>query len=146
MRFGQVAYTRARMPLSRSGQIEQLSRQLAELRQSQQRLEMALAAQRADLRGLAAKILTAEINLHHLQRAAGQGRPASIGSIADAAEACLRRSGKPMRVVEMVPLLQEEGKLLRSESAYSTLFRTLSRSTGRFEHVSGRRGYWRLVD
>jgi septal ring factor EnvC (AmiA/AmiB activator) len=133
------------MPLSRADETERLERQLAELRQSQQRLEIALAAHRAELRGLAAKIRTAEINLHHLQRDASHGSGASVGSIADAAEACLRRSGKPMRVVQMVPLLQEEGKLLRSESAYSTLFRTLSRSTGRFEHVPGRRGYWRLV-
>ena len=133
------------MPLSRADETEQLERQLGELRQSQQRLEIALAAHRAELRGLAAKIRTAEINLHHLQRVEGQGDPASVGSISDAAEACLRRSGKPMRVVEMVPLLQEEGKLLRAESAYSTLFRTLSRSTGRFEHVPGQRGYWRLV-
>jgi hypothetical protein len=133
------------MPLSRADETEQLERQLTELRQSQQRLESELAAHRAELRGLAAKIRTAEINLHHLQRDASQGRGVSVGSIADAAEACLRRSGKPMRVVEMVPLLQEEGKLLRSESAYSTLFRTLSRSSSRFQHVPGRRGYWRVV-
>jgi septal ring factor EnvC (AmiA/AmiB activator) len=133
------------MPLLRADETEQLEHQLAELRQSQQRLEMALAAHRAELRGLAAKIRSAEINLHHLQRDASYSGSTSVGSIADAAEACLRRSGKPMRVVEMVPLLQEDGKLLRSESAYSTLFRTLSRSTGRFEHVPGRRGYWRLV-
>ena len=133
------------MPLLRADETEQLERQLAELRQSQQRLEMTLAAHRVELRGLAARIRTAEINLHHLQRVEGQGDPASVGSIADAAEACLRRSGKPMRVVEMVPLLQEEGKLLRSESAYSTLFRTLSRSSSRFQHVPGQRGYWRLV-
>ena len=133
------------MPLTRAEEAGQLARQLSELRQSQERLEMALTAQRAELRGLAARILTAEINLHHLQRVEGQRGSASTGSIADAAEACLRRSGKPMRVVEMVPLLQEEGKLLRSESAYSTLFRTLSRSRGRFEHVPGRRGYWRVV-
>ncbi len=133
------------MQPSNADEAEQLEHQLAELRHSQQRLEMALAAHRTELRGLAAKIRTAEINLHHLRRDATQGGGTSVGSIADAAEACLRRSGKPMRVVEMVPLLQEEGKLLRSESAYSTLFRTLSRSIGRFEHVPGRRGYWRPV-
>lgn len=132
------------MPLSRADEAEQLEHQLAELRRSQHRLELALANQRAELRGLAAKIRTLEINLHHLQQGASRGGLASVGSIADAAEACLRRSGKPMRVVEMVPLLQEEGKLLRSESAYSTLFRTLSRSKARFRHVSGRRGLWEL--
>ena len=128
------------MPLLHADETEQLEHQLAEHRQSQQRLKIALAAHRAELRGLAIKIRSAEINLHHLQRGG-----ASVGSIADSAEACLRRSGEAMRVVEMVPLLQEEGKRLRSESAYSTLFRTLSRSTGRIEHVPDRQGYWRLV-
>ena len=134
------------MPPPHADETERLERQFAELRQRQHRLETALAAQRAELRGLATNLRTAEINLRHLQRDASQGLGTPVGSIADAAEACLRRSGKPMRVVEMVPLLQEDGKLLRSESAYSTLFRTLSRSTGRFQHVPGLRGYWRLIE
>ena len=134
------------MPPPHADETERLERHFAELRQRQQRLETALAAHRVELRGLGAKLRSAEINLRHLQRDAPQGGGTSVGSIADAAEACLRRSGKPMRVVEMVPLLQEEGKLLRSESAYSTLFRTLSRSRRRFEHLPGQRGYWRLIE
>lgn len=133
------------MPLSRPDETQRLEHQLADLRESQHRLETALSGHRADLRRLAAQIRSAEINLRHLEQEDSQGGPNSAGSIADAAEACLRRSDKPMRAVELVPLLQEEGKLLRSESAYSTLFRTLSRSASRFEHVPGRRGYWRLV-
>lgn len=128
------------MPTSRNADVDQLERQLEELRTAQGRLNEAISSNQAESRRLAAQIRTAEINLRHLQA----NRPPVAGTIADAAEACLRLNGSPMRVIDMVPLLQREGKLLRSESAYSTLFRTLARYKDRFEHVPGRRGYWML--
>lgn len=127
------------MPGSRSAEIQRLEHQLEELRRTQFRLADSIRDNRSELRRLAGQISTAEINLRHLS---SPDPSKAAGTIADAAEACLRRHGRPMRVVEMVPELQEEGKLLRAASAYSTLFRTLSRAKGRFEHVQGRRGYW----
>ena len=55
----------------------------------------------------------------------------------------LSRNG-PMRVADLTRDLQEAGKLLRADSAYATLHKTLARD-GRFEKVDGRRGYWKLA-
>jgi len=66
------------------------------------------------------------------------------GTIADAAEVCLRQRGGSARLVELVEDLQRAGKVLRSEGAYATLFRALSRDQ-RFERAPGERGWWRLA-
>ena len=65
------------------------------------------------------------------------------GTIADAIEALLKRNGA-MRASELTRALQEAGKLLRTDSAYATLFKTLARDR-RFQKVEGRRGYWQLA-
>ncbi len=65
------------------------------------------------------------------------------GTIADAIAALLNRNGE-MRASELTAALQEAGKLLRTDSAYATLFKTLARDR-RFAKVEGRRGYWRLA-
>jgi len=111
-----------------------------ELRNAQGRLNKAISSNQAKSPRFAPQIRSAEINLRHLQG----NRSVGTATIAHAAEACLLRSGRPMRVIEMVPLLQQEGNLMRSDSAYSTLFRTLSPSKDRFRHVHGKRGYWDL--
>jgi hypothetical protein len=49
-----------------------------------------------------------------------------------------------MRAIELTEALQDAGKLLRTDSAYATLHKTLARD-GRFEKVEGLRGYWVLV-
>ncbi|MHB1576741.1 MAG: hypothetical protein ACYCX9_09565 [Candidatus Dormibacteria bacterium] len=94
-------------------------------------------------RKLASRIRALESSLR-LARSGGEPLEAEMhsGTIADAIESLLRRNGE-MRAGELVLALQDVGKLLRTESAYSTLFKTLARDR-RFEKVPGRRGYWQL--
>lgn len=49
-----------------------------------------------------------------------------------------------MRAKDLTVSLQGAGKLLRTDSAYATLFKTLARDP-RFRKVEGRRGYWELI-
>ncbi|MHB8555060.1 MAG: hypothetical protein ACYDCB_05285 [Candidatus Dormibacteria bacterium] len=77
-----------------------------------------------------------------LWRQPGVTRVAS-GTIADAIEVLLRSQGQ-MRAIELTEALQDAGKLLRTDSAYATLHKTLARDE-RVEKVDGRRGYWTLT-
>lgn len=51
---------------------------------------------------------------------------------------------KTMTVTEMTRLLQNARKLPATESAYQTLYKTLTRDK-RFKKVEGKRGYWTLA-
>ena len=78
-------------------------------------------------------------------RSGGQpaGTQLASGTIADAIEVLLRAKGE-MRAIELTEALQKAGKLLRTDSAYATLHKTLARDS-RFARVPNRRGYWRLA-
>jgi len=120
-----------------------LEGQLAVLRLEDQRLAKSLEDAKEARRKLASRIRALEASLR-LARAGGEPLEAEMhsGTIADAIESLLRRNGE-MRASELVQALQDAGKLLRTESAYSTLFKTLARDQ-RFRKVLGRRGYWEL--
>ena len=97
---------------------------------------------------MAAQIRTLEANLQMLRQIAarapsGDTMAIQAGTIADAAEVCLRQRGGSARLVDLVEDLQRVGKVLRSEGAYATLFRALSRDA-RFERVLASRGVWRI--
>ncbi len=95
-------------------------------------------------RRLAGQIRALEAGIG-LVRSGGQpaGTQLASGTIADAIEALLRMSGE-MRAIELTEALQNMGKLLRTDSAYATLHKTLARDS-RFARVPNRRGYWRLA-
>jgi len=78
-------------------------------------------------------------------RSGGQpeGTQLASGTIGDAIEVLLRANGE-MRAIELTEALQSAGKLLRTDSAYATLHKTLARDP-RFAKVKGRRGYWKLT-
>ncbi len=120
-----------------------LEGQLEDLRLEDQRLAKSLEDAKEARRKLASRIRALESSLR-LARSGGEPLEAEMhsGTIADAIESLLRRNGE-MRASELVLALQDAGKLLRTESAYSTLFKTLARDR-RFEKATGRRGYWQL--
>ena len=120
-----------------------LEGQLAALRAEDQRLTKSLEDVKEARRKLANRIRVLEASLR-LAQSGGEPLEAEMhsGTIADAIESLLRRTGE-MRAGELVQALQDAGRLLRTESAYSTLFKTLARDH-RFEKVPGRRGYWHL--
>ena len=134
------AMPRARHP---PDPLSALEGQLAALRLDDQRLAKSLEDAKEARRKLASRIRALESSLR-LARSGGEPLEAEMhsGTIADAIESLLRRN-RQMRVSELVQALQDAGKLLRTESAYSTLFKTLARDQ-RFEKVPGRRGYWQL--
>ena len=134
------AMTRAHQPPDPLGALEG---KLAALRLDDQRLAKSLEDAKEARRKLASRIRALESSLR-LARSGGEPLEAEMhsGTIADAIESLLRRN-RQMRASELVQALQDAGKLLRTESAYSTLFKTLARDQ-RFEKVPGRRGYWQL--
>jgi phage shock protein A len=133
--------TRAHDPVDPLQAIED---QLGALRREDDALEQSLEDTREARRRLAGKIRALEASLS-LVRAGGQAQEAEMhsGTIADAIAALLKRNGE-MRASDLTAALQEAGKLLRTDSAYATLFKTLARDS-RFAKVEGRRGYWRLA-
>jgi predicted nucleic acid-binding Zn-ribbon protein len=124
--------------------LQAIEDQLRALRSEDDAMKQSLEDARDARRRLAGKIRALEASLS-LVRAGGQSEEAEMhsGTIADAIAALLKRSGE-MRACELTGALQEAGKLLRTDSAYATLFKTLARD-GRFAKVEGRRGYWRLA-
>ena len=129
--------------------IREIGRQLAKLRRRDDHLAESLSETREERRQVAAQIRALEANLQMLRQIAarapsGDTMAIQAGTIADAAGVCLRQRGGSARLVELVADLQVAGKLLRSDGAYATLFRALTRDT-RFERVPDSRGYWRLV-
>jgi predicted nucleic acid-binding Zn-ribbon protein len=133
--------TRAPRPWDPFQAIEE---QLKAFRAEDDKLARSLEDTREARRRLAGKIRALEASLS-LVRAGGQAQDAEMhsGTIADAIAALLKRNGE-MRASELTAALQEAGKLLRTDSAYATLFKTLARDD-RFSKVEGRRGYWRLA-
>jgi hypothetical protein len=130
----------AREPADR---IETVEQQLAELQERDRRLAEDIEGGREARRQLAARIRALEAALNVMR--AGDAMSASemqAGSIADAIAVLLRRHGA-MRAKDLATALQDAGKLLRTEGAASTLYKTLSRDA-RFQKVEGRRGYWEL--
>ena len=129
--------------------IREIERQLAKLRRRDDHLAESLSETREERRQVAAQIRTLEANLQMLRQIAAR-RPSGdtvaiqAGTIADAAEVCLRQRGGSVRLVALVEDLQAAGKLLRSDGAYATLFRALGRDR-RFERTPGERGSWRLA-
>lgn len=121
-----------------------LEEQLAALQSQDDKLAQSLEDTREARRRLAGQIRALEAGIG-LVRSGGQpeGTQLASGTIADAIEFMLRSQGE-MRAIELTEALQDAGKLLRTESAYATLHKTLARD-GRFAKVNGRRGYWTLV-
>jgi hypothetical protein len=121
-----------------------LEDQLAALRTQDDKLAQSLEDTREARRRLAGQIRTLEAGIS-LVRSGGQpeGTQLASGTIADAIEVLLRARGE-MRAIELTEALQDAGKLLRTDSAYATLHKTLARD-GRFGKATGRRGYWKLV-
>jgi chromosome segregation ATPase len=121
-----------------------LEDQLATLRSQDEKLAQSLEDTREARRRLAGQIRSLEASLS-LVRSGGQPADTQLasGTIADAIEVLLRARGE-MRAIELTEALQNAGKLLRTDSAYATLHKTLARD-GRFTKVEGRRGYWKLT-
>jgi chromosome segregation ATPase len=121
-----------------------LEDQLAALRGQDEKLAQSLEDTREARRRLAGQIRSLEASLSLLRSG---GHPADTqlasGTIADAIEVLLRAKGE-MRAIELTEALQDAGKLLRTDSAYATLHKTLARDE-RFGKVEGRRGYWKLT-
>jgi chromosome segregation ATPase len=121
-----------------------LEEQLASLRGQDEKLAQSLEDTRGARRKLAGQIRSLEASLS-LVRSGGKPADTQLasGTIADAIEVLLRAQGE-MRAIELTEALQNAGKLLRTDSAYATLHKTLARDA-RFGKVTGRRGYWALV-
>jgi chromosome segregation ATPase len=128
----------------RADPLRPLEEQLASLRRQDDKLAQSLEDTREARRRLAGQIRALEAGIS-LVRSGGQpaGTQLASGTIADAIEALLRVNGE-MRAIELTQALQNAGKLLRTESAYATLHKTLARDA-RFAKVKGRRGYWKLA-
>jgi small-conductance mechanosensitive channel len=128
----------------RADPLRPLEEQLAALRRQDDKLAQSLEDTREARRRLAGQIRALEGGIS-LVRSGGQpaGTQMASGTIADAVEVLLRAHGE-MRAIELTEALQNAGKLLRTDSAYATLHKTLARD-GRFDKVKGRRGYWTLV-
>ena len=121
-----------------------LEAQLRALRRQDDRLVESLGDTREARRRLAGQIRALEATLSVVRSGGGTDRAElQAGTIGDAVETLLRRDGS-LRVIELTAQLQDVGKLLRTDSAYATVFKTLARDP-RFRKVSGRRGYWELT-
>jgi hypothetical protein len=121
-----------------------LEEQLAALQSQDDKLAQSLEDTREARRRLAGQIRALEAGIS-LVRSGGQpeGTQLASGTIADAVQVLLRAKGE-MRAIELTDALQNAGKLLRTDSAYATLHKTLARDA-RFAKVKGRRGYWQLA-
>jgi len=128
----------------RADPIRALEEQLASLRGQDDKLAQSLEDTREARRKLAGQIRSLESSLT-LVRSGGKPADTQLasGTIADAIEVLLRATGE-MRAIELTESLQNAGKLLRTESAYATLHKTLARDA-RFTKVVGRRGFWKLA-
>lgn len=128
----------------RSDPLRPLEEQLAALRHQDDKLAQSLEDTGEARRRLAGQIRALEAGIT-LVRSGGQpeGTQLASGTIADAVEVLLRTNGE-MRAIELTESLQNAGKLLRTDSAYATLHKTLARDS-RFAKVNGRRGYWKLT-
>jgi len=130
-------------PIRHVDPIRALEEQLAALQRQDDKLAQSLEDTREARRKLAGQIRILEASLSLVRSG---GRPADTqlasGTIADAIEVLLRARGV-MRAIELTEALQDAGKLLRTDSAYATLHKTLARDS-RFSKVGGRRGYWKL--
>jgi hypothetical protein len=133
-------------PQSRQDPVAEIERRLDELRGEHARLQEEIRKARAKQRRLAAEMRTLEAHIA-LSRDAGRGPVGALqsGTIGDAIEASLRAAGRPQRIIELVHSLQDAGKLLRSEWAYSTVAKALARDR-RFRRSLSRRGFWELQD
>lgn len=130
-----------------AGTRRDVQHQLQELKATDQLLAASLRDTRAERRKLAAQIRALEAHAalsEQLTDPAMTLLTAQLqgGTIAEAAALVLQERG-PMRVVDLLTVLQDAGKLRRSEWAYSTLFTSLSRGD-RFERAPAKRGYWQL--
>ncbi|MGA7088922.1 MAG: hypothetical protein WB116_11735 [Candidatus Dormiibacterota bacterium] len=121
-----------------------LEEQLAALRHQDDELAQSLEDTREARRRLAGQIRALEAGIS-LVRSGGKPADTQLasGTIADAIEALLRAQGE-MRAIELTEALQSTGKLLRTDSAYATLHKTLARDQ-RFKKIAGKRGFWGLV-
>ncbi|MGC2207516.1 MAG: hypothetical protein WA724_06630 [Candidatus Dormiibacterota bacterium] len=128
----------------RADPLRPLEEQLAALRHHDDKLAQSLEDTREARRRLAGQIRALEAGIT-LVRSGGQpeGTQLASGTIADAIEVLLG-ANREMRAIELTESLQKAGKLLRTDSAYATLHKTLARDA-RFAKAEGRRGYWRLV-
>ena len=138
--------TLGRMPdlHSQSDPVHELAAQLTELERQDELLAEDLQATREVRRQLARRIRALRASLSML-REGGKGYTAQLqaSTMADAIALLLQHHGA-MRAREMTAALQDAGKLLPTDAAYASLFKTLARDP-RFEKVPGRRGYWRLT-
>jgi phage gpG-like protein len=127
-----------------TGSATEIEARLEQLRDADKELAKALAGTKDARRRVASELRTLQATLNWI-RSGSQPQDAELylGSIGDAVKVLLSRNG-PMRVADLTRDLQEAGKLLRADSAYATLHKTLARD-GRFEKVDGRRGYWKLA-
>ena len=127
----------------RADPLRPLEDQLAVLRRQDDKLAQSLEDTREARRRLAGQIRALEAGIG-LVRSGGQpaGTQLASGTIADAVAVLLRVRGE-MRAIELTRELQRAGKLLRTDSAYATLHKTLARDP-RFTKAEGRRGYWKL--
>ncbi len=129
---------------SRWDPVAAIERRLEELRREHAALRDQVLKAKAQQRRLAAEMRTLEAHIA-LSRDAGNGVVGALqsGTLGDAVAASLREAGRPQRIIELVHSLQDAGKLLRSEWAYSTVAKALARDH-RFRRSASRRGYWEL--
>jgi hypothetical protein len=122
----------------------EIEAQLAKVKLDHDNLAREVLKLRARQRRLAAEMRTLEAHLA-LARDPASGEMAALqsGTLGDAISSLLERGGQPVRIVDLVHELQAAGKLLRTDWAYSTVAKALSRDP-RFERVPGRRGHWHL--
>jgi hypothetical protein len=118
--------------------------QLAQVREEYERLSEAIRTAKGRQRVLAAEMRALEAHLLLARDPEGGTAAAMQAGTLGAATAAILRSSGPMRIADLVRELQDRGKLLRSEWAYSTLAKTLARDP-RFKRVQSRRGYWQVV-
>jgi chromosome segregation ATPase len=130
---------------TRSDPVGQVEARLAEVQREHAQLSLQVEAAKAQQRKLSAEMRTLEAHLQ-LTKSPSAARSAVLqaGSLGDATAGILEEAGRPMRIVELVRELQDAGKLLRSEWAYSTLAKMLVRDA-RFARALGQRGYWELA-
>jgi hypothetical protein len=128
-----------------SDSLRSIEAQLAHVQQEHMRLAQVIREAKARQRAISSEMRTLEAHLR-LARDPRKGDVATLqaGTLGEAAAAALSRAGKPVRIIDLVKELQDAGKLLRTEWAYSTLAKTLARDP-RFRREPGHRGYWKLA-
>ena len=124
--------------------VTEIEAQLAKVKRDHDKLSAEVLQLRARQRSLAAQMRTLEAHLA-LARDPASGKVAALqsGTLGDAISSLLKDGDQAIRIVDLVHQLQAAGKLLRTEWAYSTVAKALSRDP-RFEKAPGRRGYWHL--